>query len=226
MAGNSLRILCLHGYGQNADVFRESLGGFRRFVKHHANCSFLSAPHPLESDNNLEKAEGRAWWFKKDEKEEIVYRGFEESVLAIEKHVQSCGPFDGILGFSQGATMVGLLCGLQQQKKLNFDFKFAMLFAGFCSRSQAHQEIYKEQISLPSLHVFGETDKIIPVEQGEKLASFFLNPTILRHKGGHHVPSSGTQKDVYRDAYRQFLDAFASSPFSDWSSKHLKPSKL
>ncbi|XP_047491263.1 esterase CG5412-like [Penaeus chinensis] len=215
MAGNRLRILCLHGYGQNANVFQEKLGGFRRFVKHLASFSFLSAPHPLDSPISVEKVEERAWWLKKDENEMIIYRGFEESVLAIERHVQSCGPFDGILGFSQGATMVGLLCGLKQQKKLNFDFKFAILFAGFCSRSQAHQEIYKEQIILPSLHVIGETDQIIPIEEGERLTGHFLNPTILRHKGGHHVPSSGPQKDVYRDSYRQFLESFTSNENGD-----------
>lgn len=41
-------------------------------------------------------------------------------------------------------------------------FSFAILVAGFKSRSTPHDPLYSKKISIPTLHVFGETDKVIP----------------------------------------------------------------
>lgn len=41
--------------------------------------------------------------------------GFEESIKVVEKAFEEHGPFDGLLGFSQGACFVALLCDLQQR---------------------------------------------------------------------------------------------------------------
>lgn len=41
--------------------------------------------------------------------------GYEESVKLIEQTFEKYGPFDGIMGFSQGACFLGLLCDLQQR---------------------------------------------------------------------------------------------------------------
>lgn len=61
------------------------------------------------------------WWFNRDDRTFRGIRkggpaiGFEESVRFIEETFEEHGPFDGILGFSQGACFVGLLCDLQQR---------------------------------------------------------------------------------------------------------------
>ena len=77
--------------------------------------------------------------------------------------VNENGPFDGLLGFSQGGAMLGLLCGLQQQGNLPFSFKFAIFASAFKSRSSPHQALYSEKITLPTLHVFGEEDQVSEV---------------------------------------------------------------
>lgn len=47
--------------------------------------------------------------------------GFQESLTGIENIFKNEGPFDGILGFSQGASFVSILCAIQQKKcKKNF----------------------------------------------------------------------------------------------------------
>jgi hypothetical protein len=43
-----------------------------------------------------------------------VCLGFEKSLSLIEKTFEEQGPFDGLLGFSQGAAFVGILCGMQE----------------------------------------------------------------------------------------------------------------
>lgn len=61
------------------------------------------------------------WFFNRDDKTFRGIRkggpaiGFEESVKLVEDIFQKEGPFDGLLGFSQGACFVGLLCDLQQR---------------------------------------------------------------------------------------------------------------
>ena len=42
-----------------------------------------------------------------------------------------------------------------------YPFKFAILVAGFKSKSAAHAVMYSNPITMPSLHVFGETDQVI-----------------------------------------------------------------
>lgn len=63
-----------------------------------------------------------AWWFTNDDTRSYSSKefeskcyGFEESVKVIEDAMEEKGPFDGILGFSQGACLLSLLCCLQQQ---------------------------------------------------------------------------------------------------------------
>ena len=43
-----------------------------------------------------------------------------------------------------------------------FKFDFAILVAGYKSRQSSHESLYSIPISIPTLHVFGDTDKVIP----------------------------------------------------------------
>lgn len=43
-----LRILCLHGYLQNGDVFKNRIGSMRKALKRRAEFFFVSAPHHVE----------------------------------------------------------------------------------------------------------------------------------------------------------------------------------
>ena len=43
----------------------------------------------------------------------------------------------------------------------DLNFKFAILVAGFKSRSQPHDALYQVPIEIPTLHVYGETDQVI-----------------------------------------------------------------
>lgn len=45
---------------------------------------------------------------------------------------------------------------------LNFKFNFVIIASGFKSGSLPHLKYYDDLINLPSLHVFGEDDDIIP----------------------------------------------------------------
>ncbi|VEN58195.1 unnamed protein product [Callosobruchus maculatus] len=211
-----LKVLAIHGYRQNGEKFREKTGKFRKTVRKWAQFTFITAPHkviPVDDSNDLNKSEepGQsqdeelyAWFFNRDDN---TYRGirdggpaigFEESVKLIEQIFTEEGPFDGLVGFSQGACFVGLLCAMQQRGLTKFNFGFAVLAAGFKSECFPHLKYYSDRINLPSLHIFGETDKINPTESSEALSNCFEDPVIVRHPGGHYLPASAAEKPQYR----------------------------
>ena len=84
----------------------------------------------------------------------------QDCLVSIEEALRENSPIDGVLGFSQGAAMLALVCALQQQRKITNTFKFAIVVAGFKSKSIQHKEYYDNVIDLPSLHVYGETDEV------------------------------------------------------------------
>ncbi|KAJ7308957.1 hypothetical protein JRQ81_008239 [Phrynocephalus forsythii] len=223
-AGESegLRLLCLHGYRQNADSFRARTGALRKALRGRAQLLTVDAPHPVlapaqpggdgDGDAGSLEAASRGWWFSDamegtfDALEEgpSSCGGLEESLEAVARALAEQGPVDGLLGFSQGAALVGILCALKQRGDPRFPFRFAVLIAGFKSRAPAHRLYYQETIAVPSLHVLGETDRVIPAEMSKELAAHFADPVVLTHPGGHFVPASAPQKKTYLE----FLDQF------------------
>lgn len=210
-----LKVLCLHGYRQNEVIFRERSGAFRKLLKRHINFVFISAPHIIPEPDNLARPEGeaeRGWWFSRPERrynaldETDISTGFEESLKLVQEVFNSQGPFDGVLGFSQGAAFVSLLCSMQRDSASPIKFKFAILIAGFKSLVSPHTDMYKDLINCPSFHTIGATDAVIPTQSSEDLAASFTNATVYRHNGGHYVPASPN----LRTAVEEFLIPFLS----------------
>lgn len=102
-------------------------------------------------------------------------------------------------------------------------FNFAIMAAGFPSDCIDHRIYYNNPIDLPSLHVYGETDKVIPIgsekkiavavqllhifvaEFSKKLQSIFVNPRTIEHPGGHYLPAAAPQKASYDEFLKSML---------------------
>lgn len=137
VATDKIKVLCLHGYRQNGDVFKSKLGSFRKNVQKYAEFVFVTAPHVAPPINDTDASstsaddqpEQRSWWFNKDDgtfkgtNRSGPAFGFEESVRLVERVWSEQGPFQGLLGFSQGASFVGLLCNMSDRK-----CKFCVVF--------------------------------------------------------------------------------------------------
>uniref|UniRef100_UPI00398E86E0 esterase OVCA2 isoform X2 n=1 Tax=Pristiophorus japonicus TaxID=55135 RepID=UPI00398E86E0 len=165
--------------------------------------------HGIQAGETEENARG--WWFSNPGEESFnaldhveTCKGLEESLETVSKAMVELGPFDGIMGFSQGAALVSMICALKQQGDSRFQFDFAILIAGFRSRCKLHERFYEEPIALPSLHVFGDTDRVIPGAMSQELSTLFMDPVILTHPGGHFVPASAPQKKVYLEFLERF----------------------
>ncbi|XP_067667059.1 esterase OVCA2-like [Haliotis asinina] len=208
-----LRILCLHGYRQNGHTFRERTGAFRKIIKKHAELVFITSPHIVppakgSEDGEAQNSDERGWWFSQEDDtynaQEVSQccKGYDESVEFVKQSLVEQGPFDGVLAFSQGACLLSLVCCLRERNPDLFKFNFAIFVAGFKSRSIPHESFYETVVTIPTLHVFGDTDKVIPKEMSEALLSCYKEPVILQHPGGHFIPASSPQKQIYL----QFLD--------------------
>lgn len=232
--GKRLRILCIHGYRQNAQTFREKTGALRKLVKKYADLDYITAPHrvppgnmgsaawgnqpkPEETENPEQQTDPgeRGWWFSREDEYfkstdySDVSVGFEESIEMLRRVLEAGNvdgfkegdnqkSYDGVIGFSQGASLLSMLC-LMQQKESKQWFKFAILVAGFKSRSSKHSHHYEEKSVIPSLHIYGQSDQIVSHEMSEELLQYFDNPKVWLHPGGHFVPATGSQKKVYVD---------------------------
>ncbi|KAH0567444.1 esterase OVCA2 [Cotesia glomerata] len=222
-SNDKLRILALHGFRQSDIVFRSKIGSLRKNFKRKIEFFFARAPHvvpPLENDkkdDDEEKTgeeaadsgkESRGWWFNTADRafKAIVPSnmsvGFEDSLKVIEKIFQEQGPFDGVLGFSQGASFVSILCAMQQKNLAHpsIKFKFAIMVCGFKSLCEPHAKLYDEKINLPAFFVYGTTDRLIPTETAEALVNMFTNKKVFVHDEGHYIVG---KKHIYNDFFSE-----------------------
>ncbi|RNA06298.1 ovarian cancer-associated protein 2 -like [Brachionus plicatilis] len=211
----------IHGYRQTEKAFREKTGGLRKSLKNYAEFVFCEACHtvPKLDCENLDidqvNGEDKGWWFSSDDRQYNALlhtgcdQGFEQSLEHLDKVFESQGPFDGILAFSQGACIGSILCQISkinetsEHKFKNIKFKFAILVAGFKSRQSQHDSYYEKKIQVPTLHIMGESDRVIPKEMSISLLDYFFEPKIFEHSGGHFVPTNAEAKN----SIIQFLDS-------------------
>lgn len=200
-----LKILCLHGYRQSGEQFRTKTGGFRKLFKKKCEYVFINAPHFIP------ETEDRGWWFSQSEKTydatEIssIDVGFEETLNSVASELKSQGPFDGILSFSQGACLASVICMLKAKGDERFqDFGFAIIAAGYRSRTEQHQSYYSKEskIEFPTLHIIGDSDQVIKREMSDDLVGDYFDEkvtVIARHPDGHILPTKGECKATIVD---------------------------
>ncbi|HEY2515477.1 MAG TPA: hypothetical protein VGI39_31635 [Polyangiaceae bacterium] len=209
-----LRILCLHGYHGTGAILRRQTAAWFEELSSLAEFVYLDAPSLAAGDFG--------WWHAVESEQDPArddpgveggdrhYKGWARTRAEIVAAFERQGPFDGVLGFSQGAALAGLLVGLRApdghptaERPLRFDF--AIVVSGFASSDRELARLYERRgaYELPSLHVVGRTDGIVPTGDSRALASRFSAPLIVEHGGGHVVP--GTPAVVAR--VRAFLEA-------------------
>lgn len=203
------RILALHGYTQTAESFRRVLSlSFLPRLSHLVDCVFIDAPH-----HTKEALGGGCWWHPSQNEQpegsgskRWVYDGWEQS-LELLRHVDvTQGPFDGVLGFSQGACVTSALAAQHSHPDGTpaVRFGFGIMVGGFAYRGQGAGPLFRHRpLRTPSLHVYGKRDKIVSPKSSEDLASLFDSPAVHAHTGGHAFP----QTDASLEFFAEFIRA-------------------
>jgi predicted esterase len=213
-----LRILCLHGYHGSAQILRRQLTPLADGLTELAEFVCIDAPSLAEGDFG--------WWHAANAESPTNagvgpgtkrYEGWQRTRDAIGSAFAQQGPFDGAFGFSQGAALTALLVGLgsgnnsdepagtaRKNPDLSLAFDFAIMVGGFASADPDLARLYGtgSNYELPSVHIIGRSDTIVPPVASIELASCFRNPLILEHEGGHIIPNV----PQIRQRFRSFLE--------------------
>jgi hypothetical protein len=142
-------------------------------------------------------------WYLKDE---TAAEGKRKSLEYILNILIRQGPFDGIIGFSQGAGMATRVVHYLNNSpiKLKSPLKFVILIGGVPPTELQDQDI--PDIQFPSLHVMGTADHLLP--QSKQLEQMYdpMSRQCLFHPEGHNIPSvrTNTYPKIVRWVKRYF----------------------
>ncbi|KAF7718776.1 Uncharacterized protein PECH_004237 [Penicillium ucsense] len=204
-----LRILMLHGYTQSGPLFHAKSRALvkhiqKNFPSHEVLASYPTGPlklrpsdvpgyEPSEGNgaNDEDEIEAYGWFRRSNTSDPPLYQGLEDGLATVAKVLSEEGPFDGVIGFSQGAAMVGMVAGLletgRQEAFAHFEhhdsggaagipypasfaapdfqhppFKFAVAYSGFRSPGPRYRGFYENPpLQTPMLHVLGSLDAVV-----------------------------------------------------------------
>ncbi|EON66289.1 hypothetical protein W97_05682 [Coniosporium apollinis CBS 100218] len=216
----ALRILMLHGFTQSGPLFHAKTRALEKnlvkaFPTHYVTLSYPTAPIRLspadipnfgtasngdaESGADREEPDAWGWWVRKGEKEPFTYEGMEAGFARIAEVLGSEGPFDGVVGFSQGGACAGMLASLLEpgrreafeaarsrggmefpaslvrdtgdgDQTVHPPLKFAVSYSGFgASNNPLYQAFYEPKIRTAMLHFLGTLDTVVEESRSLRL---------------------------------------------------------
>ncbi|KAA8528333.1 hypothetical protein F0562_035688 [Nyssa sinensis] len=185
------RFLCLHGFRTSGDILKKQIAKWPESVLQKIDLVFVDAPFPAQGKSDVEGIFDPPFyeWFQFN-KEFTEYTNFDECLAYIEDCMIRYGPFDGLLGFSQGAILSAALPGLQAMgvaltKVPKIEHLIIIGGAKLKSPSLA-EKAYSSPIQCPSVHFLGETDFL--KQYGIELLESFEDPLVIHHPKGHTIP--------------------------------------
>ncbi|GBF94990.1 hypothetical protein Rsub_07491 [Raphidocelis subcapitata] len=214
-----LRVLCLHSWRTSGSIFREQFERARLLpvLEAVADLVFVDAPNPAlgRAPKDVREAfpdrEYREWFTTEGAEEEIeafrlTYHGLEASEAFVERTLTELGPFDGIVGFSQGAIMAAAMAAMQRRGTALSGvppLRFILLFGAAFSEHPRHLEAFLHgRVPIPTLHVIGHRDFV--KQHSINLVRQFDAPIIIFHQRGHVIPPL---EGPHLAVLRGFLDA-------------------
>ncbi|KAJ1723062.1 hypothetical protein LPJ53_002588 [Coemansia erecta] len=219
----SLRVLCLHGYAQDVSIFRSTL---RYHMEELGDAVEFGPnkllPYDMDGMENMARMAAiksgkavsrdmRSWYYLQSADPEIV-NGLEKSFDYLANVLEEQGPFDGIIGFSQGklgGLMAALITSMLEHRNPLLDtshpaFKFAIISSGYKLTDVKWTHLYDLPILTPSLHVYGVLDGMIAPSRSMDLRDAFVAPNELCFVGAHFVPKTRMAVETISDFVMQF----------------------
>ena len=169
-----LRMLCLHGYHGSGAILRRQMAPLGAAIPANVELVYVDAPSLSTGDFG--------WWHE-------GFRGWERTRDWAVELLRTGPRIDGIFGFSQGAALTGLLAALRDSRAPALRLEFAIMVGGFTSTMPQHAELFRHKLTVPSVHVAGRADAIVPRRDSLLLADRFADPLIIEPPGGHVIPA-------------------------------------
>lgn len=227
----SPKILCLHGFLQNGKVFSEKSSGLRKLLKKsQIQMDYIDGPVTLERNDlpfEVDDAKwqeivdsqiNKAWFYHFDNPEKL---NIDAALNTVFNHIKTNGPYQGIIGFSQGAAISTIVANTIGEKLPDHGpFKLALHISGysFTDRDDSPErtelginEKFAKEFSVPeefstkTLFIYGEADNSVPFSRSQFLANLFTDKIAYKHDGGHFVPN---KKDFLRPVVEEIESSF------------------
>ncbi|KAL8823676.1 MAG: hypothetical protein Q9191_005647 [Dirinaria sp. TL-2023a] len=230
----ALKVLLLHGYTQSGPLFSAKSRALHKalqksFSPRPVQFSYPTGPHrlmptdvpdygPPDPDGaNIEDVEAFGWWIRKDTDDGIIYRGIDQGMAAIARCIEEDGPFEGVIGFSQGAAAAAMVASLLEGNErfnafakaeneggipypstfkayggfVQQPLKFAIVYSGFRAPGKRYEAFYEPRIETPVLHFLGQLDSVVEEDRSRALVAACEagEKNVVIHPGGHFLPS-------------------------------------
>lgn len=222
-----LRILMLHGYTQSGHLFDIKTKALQKslqksipaapkpghLAQYPGGLEFIYPTAPIKLDvadipgydvdgsssGESARLEAYGWWRRKGSGEPYTYEGMEIGLDAVAEVLKSSGPFDAVLGFSQGGALAGMLASLLEagrpgafeaaqsrggmrypdsfvqdsgfiEEAVHPPLKFAVSYSGFgASTHELYQAFYAPKITTPMCHFLGSVDTVVSEDRSLRL---------------------------------------------------------
>jgi len=207
------RILCLHGKLQSGAIFSNKIAGARRKLERRYELHFLDGPMVNQTNKNIENndqnnfdaAKSYSWWTKNEHNQHILVQEAFDYVMQ-----QTAGEsYDALLGFSQGGTLAtalaltGAIAGVQAvvtagapmvQEAMDVAERIAIQQSKKYNDEENGEETgvtsaWQHGLTIPKLHLAGETDLMVPVHSTRTLSERAGNGELVIHEQGHLFPT-------------------------------------
>ncbi|KAJ5898668.1 hypothetical protein N7504_008956 [Penicillium tannophilum] len=175
----------------------------------------------------------RAWWYGLDTVNR--YRGIEFSLSCVAKYIHG-RPIHAIIGFSQGASLAGMVCSMLESKNnpdkiaairsqnLPVDeylrlpgqesLRFLIGLGGYCGTFKYYGSLYRWQMQTPSCHTIAEFDAMVDHCLTLQYAHQFCSFELVHYYGYHYTPRDrASVESIARFALRNCYAEPAASRF-------------
>jgi len=203
-----MNILFLHGYTQSGPLFSAKTKAVQKALTkslgptttlHFPTAPMKLSPADIPGDapgDGVADLDAYGWWRRATPPS--AYVGLAETFLFISSYLDAHGPFDGVIGFSQGAAFAAILAALlegwrrrpQEFTTAHPPLKFAVCYSGFRA-PEMYREWYEPRIETKVLHVIGSLDTVVDEERCLALANACVDgdKRTVYHPGGHYLPA-------------------------------------
>ncbi|KAJ3079361.1 hypothetical protein HDU99_010977 [Rhizoclosmatium hyalinum] len=196
------RILCLHGLRTNTTVMEFQITGLKLALGSEVEFISVNAPMTVDADPEIVAVFGDAgpWyaWYR------LAlfgkYEGLDRSIRFVEDVIARNGPFDAILGFSQGALMATILTARMQntiQDPEKYLWRGVILACGPSINDKGKATYNFKKLQFPSIHIAGKEDKAYKASL--ELTELYdgKDRYLFEHSGGHQFPSPFVKNPIY-----------------------------
>lgn len=185
-------VLCLHGRVQCGEIFSHRLSGLRKKLAALSPELELWCPDgPVELPLRPGEQLPMRGWSRSESRGACAAGRFDEAAAQLTEVAQAdcrVGRVVGLIGFSEGASLVAALTRAGAFPELQW-----VVLAGAPDLAPAFWDPNGALVRVPSLHLMGDRDDLVPPDESARLACRFRNPVIRRHGAGHIFPSKPSE---------------------------------